>query len=39
MKRLIDIVFSDIEEMYEHITKEIEAVKKGLDRLSKHRFI
>ena len=38
MKRLIDI-FLDMKEMYENITKEIEAVKKELDRLSKHTFI
>ena len=39
MKRLIDIGFSDMKEMYENMAKEMEAVKKELDRLSKYEFI
>ena len=39
MKRLIDIGFSDMKEMYENMAKEMEAVKKELDRLSKYKFI
>ena len=35
MTRLIDIGFSDMKEMYENMAKEMEAVKKELDRLSK----
>ena len=38
MKRLIDIGFSDMKEMYENMAKEMEAVKKELDRLSKYMF-
>ena len=39
MKRLIDTGFSDMKEMYENMAKEMEAVKKELDRLSKYKFI
>ena len=39
MKRLIDIGFADMKEMYENMAKEMEAVKKELDRLSKYKFI
>ena len=38
MTRLIDIGFSDMKEMYENMAKEMEAVKKELDRLSKYNF-
>ena len=36
---LIDIGFSDMKEMYENMAKEMEGVKKELDRLSKYTFI
>ena len=39
MRRLIGIGFSDMKEMYENMAKEMEAVKKELDRLSKYKFI
>ena len=39
MRRLINNGFSDMKEMYENMAKEMEAVKKELDRLSKYKFI
>ena len=39
MRRLIGIGFSDMKEMYENMAKEMEVVKKELDRLSKYKFI